>query len=242
MLIDAGASSPPVLSALARGFAASGRWGADGDAGGALAAREGAACAEAGLAAALDLFGQAGVLIDGAGRVLHINAAASAFVGDGVLLSQMRLRAGAREFDARLQAMVAQALTSTCHASHESIAAVALPRREGRPLVGRAAPLPHDSFREARALVTLTLLEACAAPAASLLAQAYGLTQAESRLAWQMAGCSGLIAAAAALRVSVSTARTHLKAIFAKTDTRSQAQLATLLASAGLGLGGGSRA
>ena len=57
----------------------------------------------------------------------------------------------------------------------------------------------------------------------------YGLTQAEAKLAVQLAGGVSLEEAAEHLGVSIHTARTHLKAVFAKTSARRQPELVAML-------------
>ena len=68
----------------------------------------------------------------------------------------------------------------------------------------------------------------------NLLRELYGLTTSESRLAAELLKGNSMEEAAAALEISVLTARSHLKKIFAKTGTNRQSQLLWLLAS-GLG-------
>lgn len=57
----------------------------------------------------------------------------------------------------------------------------------------------------------------------------YGLTQAEAKLAVQLAGGVSLEEAAGHLDISIHTARTHLKAVFAKTGARRQPELVAML-------------
>ncbi len=59
----------------------------------------------------------------------------------------------------------------------------------------------------------------------------YRLTRAEARLAGLMARGKRLDGVAETMGVSVNTARTHLKRIFTKTGTSSQAELVHLLLS-----------
>jgi DNA-binding CsgD family transcriptional regulator len=59
----------------------------------------------------------------------------------------------------------------------------------------------------------------------------YKLTPAEARLAAFMAGGARLVDAAAELGIAKETARTQLRAIFAKTRTGRQAALVALMAS-----------
>jgi DNA-binding CsgD family transcriptional regulator len=63
---------------------------------------------------------------------------------------------------------------------------------------------------------------------------AYGLTQAEARVALCAASGAAIPEAAHRLNVSPNTIKTHLRKVFAKTGTSRQAELARLIASIGL--------
>jgi DNA-binding CsgD family transcriptional regulator len=65
-----------------------------------------------------------------------------------------------------------------------------------------------------------------------VLVKLYGLTHAETRIIGLLASDLSLDAAAAALGISRTTARTHLKHIFEKTGTNRQSQLIKLVLSA----------
>jgi DNA-binding CsgD family transcriptional regulator len=67
-------------------------------------------------------------------------------------------------------------------------------------------------------------------PGSRQLCAAFGLTAAEAKLAARLASGLGIDAAAASLGVSRETSRSQLKGVFAKTNTRRQAELAGLLA------------
>jgi len=57
----------------------------------------------------------------------------------------------------------------------------------------------------------------------------YGLTRAEARLASKLAECLSLDEAAQSLTITRHTARSQLKAVFAKTGVRRQSELVALL-------------
>ena len=78
-------------------------------------------------------------------------------------------------------------------------------------------------------ILLLSDLTAPLRPEATQLCAAFGLTVAEAKLAAKLASGSGIVGAAASLGVSRETARTQLKAVFAKTNTRRQAELAALV-------------
>ena len=86
-----------------------------------------------------------------------------------------------------------------------------------------------DFFSPGRVILLLTDLRAPLRPEATQLCSAFGLTVAEAKLAAKLASGVGIDRAAASLGVRRETARTQLKAVFAKTNTRRQAELAALV-------------
>lgn len=88
-------------------------------------------------------------------------------------------------------------------------------------------PLVGPSERDRIAECILLLLQPCAKvrPDPGLLRQLYGLTAAEARLSVEVAGGANLHEAARALRISIHTARMHLRQLFKKTGTASQCEL-----------------
>ena len=78
-------------------------------------------------------------------------------------------------------------------------------------------------------IVLLTDLDADISRATSRLGETLGLTPTETRLAVELASAHSFEEAAKSLKISPNTARTHLKRIFAKTHTRSQAELVSLV-------------
>lgn len=66
------------------------------------------------------------------------------------------------------------------------------------------------------------------------LTDAYGLTRAEARVAVAASSGGTTSEAAIMLGLSANTVKTHLRRVFAKTDTRGQAELAALLATIGV--------
>ena len=87
-----------------------------------------------------------------------------------------------------------------------------------------------DLFSSGRVILLLTDLRSMQRPDLTRLSVAFGLTQAETKLAAQLGTGVGLDAAATSLGVSRETARSQLKAVFAKTKTHRQAELAALIA------------
>jgi len=191
------------------------------------------AAAQTGMMDTLTALRQPAILLDDLGRVVRMNDAAEALLGFGVVVTRGRVRATHRPADSALQGLIASVCCPGAALTAPALDAVALPRTGARPLIVQAAPLVNtarDLFQLARALLVFKDLDPDQRPNEPLLQGLFGLTAAEARLAGQLSAGGGVLAAAAALGVSASTARTHLRAIFAKTGTRTQSELAVLLA------------
>lgn len=181
----------------------------------------------------LDQVVQAALALDGAGRVVAANARAEALfdagfrVGDGVL----------RIADPRARDEVAGLIEALSLRRAGPAGPVLVPRRDRRPLILRALPLieaARSPFLGASALLLVTDLEADGRPDPALLAQVFGLTAAEARLAAILAGGASLPEAAETLGIAVETVRSQIKAVFAKTGTGRQGALVALLGSPAL--------
>jgi len=178
----------------------------------------------------LDQVAQAALTLDGAGRVIGSNARAEALFDASVRVADGTLRIA----DPRAREEVA-GLLQPCRAGPAG--PVLVPRRDRRPLILRVLPVieaARSPFLGASALLLITDLDAERRPDPALLAQAFGLTTAEARLAAMLAGGAALDEAADRLGIAVETARSHIKAVFAKTGTGRQGALVALLGAPGL--------
>lgn len=102
-------------------------------------------------------------------------------------------------------------------------------RPGGQPIIAVAAPMPAETnwLRPDRRRVLLLLRDLAERPALSplRLQTMFRMTTAEARLAIRLHQGDDLTTAAVALGISPHTAKTHLKAILRKTDSRRQAEL-----------------
>jgi DNA-binding CsgD family transcriptional regulator len=173
----------------------------------------------------------AAVVIDGAGRVTLMNLSAQNLLGADFNLAPGRPAAHDPASNRRLQQLISSAL----HAKRDSAqpyAPTVVDRDEAPWLLVEAMPVTafgSDLFGSGRVIFLLTDLTAPLRPEATQLCAAFGLTVAEAKLAAKLGSGSGIDGAAASLGVSRETARTQLKAVFAKTNTRRQAELAALV-------------
>lgn len=185
---------------------------------------------------ALDLLDRAVILVDAAGRIAYANPAAARLLArrDGLAVDRAGALVGARpEETGRLRQLIAAAAASGAGRGLNGGSALPLPRPSGRPYVVQVLPLapdadlggvPHLAVRPAAALV-VSDPDARPTPSARLLQQAYDLTPAEAELAARLVAGASLPQAATALGVGINTAKTQLKAIFAKLEVDRQAAL-----------------
>jgi DNA-binding CsgD family transcriptional regulator len=183
--------------------------------------------------AALDELTVGIALLDETGRVLHVNRtlAGLAEAGDGLSIAGEGLRAADPSTAASLRNLIARAVDRHT----PSGGAVPIERAARyRPLHVVVAPIRQNGGERtwgvpARAIVLVSDPERHAVVPAELLRAAYGLTDAEARVATRIGHGTALEVIAEELGISLSTVRNHLKQIFEKTGTHRQAELVRLL-------------
>ncbi len=172
-------------------------------------------------------------LLTGDCRVAFANAKAEDFVrrGMGLRYERGRLAAATPALTARLRAFARQWSRPRQGEGHTG-ETLELSRGENcPPLVAHVIPLDRN-----RTVASLDLDRPAAAlfvidPAAKLDATAqrfadqFGLTGAETRILVELVRGDGLLSAAAQLKITEATARTHAKRILAKTGTCRQTEL-----------------
>jgi DNA-binding CsgD family transcriptional regulator len=165
-------------------------------------------------------------------HVLFANSKAEDLLRRGIGLhhEKGRLATATPALTQRLRAL-ARVSTRPGQGGGEMGGSLELPRGGGgRPLIAHVFPLAanraviFDVDRPAAALFVMD-------PAANLAAQVrrfaakFGLTDGESRVLGEIIGGQGLLAAAARLKITEATARTHAKHILSKTETHRQTEL-----------------
>lgn len=167
-------------------------------------------------------------LVDGSGRVLHMNSAAGLLIirRDCITTVQGRLVAISPSKAPALAAMISAAARTTSRRGD----AFGIPKENGRPYQILVAPL--GDRHGGRVLVTISDPDAEApADLGVILQKLYGLTAAEARVC--LALLEDLPPAGIAERFGVSrtTIVSQLRSIFSKTDTGRQSELMRLLQS-----------
>jgi DNA-binding CsgD family transcriptional regulator len=174
----------------------------------------------------------AALVIDGEGRVKHLNLPAEELFCDDFYLVRGRPVANDRTSNNRLQQFISSILIVK-HGDVPSHRPVVINRDEVPWLLVEAMPataLGSDLFSAGRAILLLTDLTTPQRPDAMLLSAVFGLTAAEARVAARVVSGKGINEAAIALGITRATACSHLKAVFSKTNTRRQAELVGLIA------------
>jgi DNA-binding CsgD family transcriptional regulator len=183
----------------------------------------------------LDRLRQPAVVLDRHGRVLEVNAAAAAGWDDEIKVRNKKLVVRDRNAAAKLDQLLVKMRTMSESAALPT-EPILVQRAKGRPVVVRILPVDGAArtvFLGARAVLLLSNLTPPRSPEASLIAQAFGLTGAESRLVSLLAGGMSIETAAEYLGIARETARNQLKAAFAKTGTHRQAELISLVSQIG---------
>ncbi|WP_174285305.1 helix-turn-helix transcriptional regulator [Sphingomonas bacterium] len=183
--------------------------------------------AQYGMMNAFDLIRQAAIITNHLGGSPRFNRTAQILVGNDILMIHGRLRGITPPADRALRDLLLSIVSPDCAKHHDGII---LRHRNGGLLIVQATILSPAVFGPSSILVTVNDPATRPKPVASLVAQAFDLTSAETKLANLLVNGGGLRVAAEKLGVSISTVRTHLKAIFGKTNTHSQAELVASLA------------
>lgn len=188
--------------------------------------------------AAFEQMEQAVFLTDAQGRVQRHNLRAQALLNRGALRLD---KAGALACDdavamRRLERAVAVAAEGEDEGDPDEFRTTVPCSSRTEPMTLHVSPLratPRRPAPGAAVMIVAVGAEDRVRADASRLRKAFGLTRSESLLAAEIVKGGGIKAAAKALRIAPTTARTHLGRVFDKTGARSQVELVGLL-SAGL--------
>jgi DNA-binding CsgD family transcriptional regulator len=178
-------------------------------------------------------------LTEGQGRIAYMNSSAERLLKAGNALKSTNGRLTAVQPRARdtLSRALAQSVDGKAPPA-TGRHSIALPDADGAGLVANVLPLewrdgknPFASLPGAAAVIVQDPAEPARLPTQAL-AELYGLTPAESRVIEHIAHGQTPQHAADELGVNLTTVKTHLQKIFAKTNTARQADLVQLLARA----------
>jgi len=188
------------------------------------------------LSATLDRLAMGVVVVAGENRILHANEAARHMLANGGRIASHRGRLAARDAaaDAELSKAIELARSDEAALGVAGIG-VSLGSGDMQPALAHVLPLAAGEVRtrlmpQATAAVFISTPEPRAVPDLRALAQTYGLTPAEARVAERLlSGAGSLAEVAAGLDVSLATVKTHLSQVFAKTGVWRQSDLVALI-------------
>ena len=184
-----------------------------------------------GIADAMQAIRSAAAVFNGGGGLLCLNSLAEAHVGALFDVAHGSLVFYDRASQSRFDALLGSALGGA-HSADPKPIAQSVRNRERGSVVIRAIGLlgwAQYPFANAKVLMLFGDPEPPGEDLSRLLISSLGLTGAEARIAIEIASGSSLAQAAEKLGIGYETARSQLRAVFAKTDTHRQSQVATLI-------------
>lgn len=175
------------------------------------------------------------VLLDSRGRVVWNNAAAQTILDeqDGLVIRQSRIGCLASRAHHQLQQEISACYSWSAATVGRSF--VAVPRKHGRrdysvTVMPMDEASGHATIDQPAGVVLFVRDPECmGAVSRQLLEAQFGLTPAQARVAELVASGYSPREASQMLSTSESTIRSHLKAIYAKTDTRGSPELVRLI-------------
>jgi DNA-binding CsgD family transcriptional regulator len=186
------------------------------------------------LQAAFERSGMAMLVLSYEGRILFASRGANAILreADAIRAVNGCLRPVSRCTAERLATLLSEATGAGSASDCPVGGALTIERASRRPLTILVAPL-HAARGNISASIPAAILfikdPELSTLAVGTLQEMFGLTRAEAALAKELADGRSIEDIATARRIRLSTARTQLKAIFAKTATNRQAQLVAML-------------
>ena len=179
--------------------------------------------AMAGLAVAI-------LILDREGRILRRNAIAMRMLAEADVVTERSGKLQPRTGSSA--ATINRILASPPPLGEEILFEIAT--GDGQPLHARARAVPSSAYGDG-AWLALFIADPRRPGGLSeeALRDRFQLTRAEAGLALHLAQGASLADASSALDIAYNTARSHLRAIFAKTGTHRQVQLITLLRAVG---------
>ena len=170
------------------------------------------------------------LILDREGRILRRNALATQMIEEGSIIAEQHGKLEVRTGSSA--ATINRILASPPPQGEEILFEVAA--SDGPALHARARAVPSSAYADGAWLALFIADPARPAGLSEvLLRERFHLTRAEAGLALHLAQGATLADAADALGIAYNTTRSHLRAIFAKTNTHRQVELITLLRTIG---------
>jgi DNA-binding CsgD family transcriptional regulator/PAS domain-containing protein len=176
---------------------------------------------------ALDALRIGVLLTDRHGRVTFANRMAEDILrrGDGLSLVRDQLQATRSEDTRRLTSLIEGAARTTLGLGEKSGGMLALPTTTGVPVTVLVSPCPRLGLLEPAAFVFISQPMGSMPMDEHHVARQYGLTPAELKLLRALVDGKRLVEYADGAGITLNTAKTHLKQLFAKTGSQRQADV-----------------
>ncbi len=190
---------------------------------------------KAAYAGAMAQLSVATIILDERQRVVSVNEAAERLLQDdsGLRLREGNLVPGDVAARRELQALLADVLAPQHGSGPAAVRAMQLPRGSRGPALGLVVKSLPGGGAHGRATPRIAVFLSdplqAAEPPDRVISRLFDFTPAEARLATLLTNGLSLDEASAELGVSRNTARTHLRAMFAKTGVARQAGLVRLI-------------
>lgn len=186
-----------------------------------------------GVSDAFDMIGGACILVNRFGKVFRANKSAEPYFSDGLSLLGNELSCIQSADTSALRRIVMSLCSETDQKLLQAPRSMVVQRNSGRPFIIQAIQLSgmvSEIFSPARVLLFIVDPFADRAGAsADDLRRTFGLTPAEAGLLLKLKDDVPLAVAAEQTGITYQTARTHLKNIMYKTQTKRQAELLSMV-------------
>ncbi|KQV44387.1 MULTISPECIES: helix-turn-helix transcriptional regulator [unclassified Rhizobium] len=183
-----------------------------------------------GMAAAFETARIGCLFFDRNGRVVLANPKAESLLQGGPVLANGQIKA-IRPAEGAAFNKALQAVTDQAPAQPGAPEVVTLSRLLGRPLMVRFQRLGEqfsDIFNPAAAMALIEDPDAAGGLAPETLSTLFGLTPAEARIALILSNGTSAVDIAGQTGLAYETVRSHIRAIFRKTETGRQSELSAL--------------
>lgn len=184
--------------------------------------------------ASIEAIGDGVMLLDSSGTLVFVSDSTSAILAgqsDYLYVEGDRLRFPDAMLGSRFEALLELVEEEKLPATQGKV--LVIERQPPRPpILLSIMPLPRpqpDDASVARSMVVLRDLARVPVPQWQVFAQHFKLSGAETRLCLALADGVSLAEYSTNFHLSLHTARTHLKSVFVKTQTRRQADLLRLI-------------
>jgi DNA-binding CsgD family transcriptional regulator len=187
---------------------------------------------------ALDAMNTGAFLVDSRGYLRHMNKLATAYLrsAESLQIYEGKLVAADSSQDAQLQGLIKRATARPKHGVIAACGGAMYVSRLRTPSAFQVAVVPapeQGGMAEQGPCALIFVIDGATLPRgrASLMCQLFSLTPTEARMADLLLQGLEMREAAERLRISIATARFHLKRVFVKTHTHRQTELMRLMLS-----------